>query len=80
VYEQVQRQEQEPVVVVATQAAADLLVTTLRVHDVEATTTIASVYPSLDWVDGIAVTVVAADADRARRLLRELGHDPVGER
>jgi hypothetical protein len=77
VYEQVQRQEQEAVVVVASQASADLLVTTLKVHDIEAMTTLASVYPSIDWVEGVVVTVADVDAERARELLRELGHEPL---
>lgn len=76
-FEQVQRQEQEPVVVVGTHSSADLLAATLRVHGIEATTAMASVYPSLDWVEGIAVTVAAADAVEARDLLRELGHEPL---
>jgi hypothetical protein len=38
----------------------------------------ASVYPSIDWVEGTAVAVADVDAERARALLRDLGHDPVG--
>lgn len=76
-FEQVQHQEQQPVAAAATQGAADLLVATLRVHDIQATTAMASVYPSLDWVAGIAVTVADEDVDRARDLLRDLGHEPL---
>lgn len=79
-FEQVQRQEQQPVVAVATQSSADLLAATLRVHGIEAVTTMASVYPSLDWVEGIVVTVADADAAEARDLLRELGHEPLADR
>jgi hypothetical protein len=79
-FEQVQRQHQQPVAVVASHGAADLLVATLRVNGIEATATMASVYPSLDWVEGVAVTVADADAELARELLRDLGHDPVAPR
>lgn len=77
-YEQVQRQQQEPVIVVSSQGAADLLVATLRVNDLEATTTMASAIPSLDWVHGVAVTVADVDVELARQLLRDLGHEPLG--
>lgn len=79
-FEQVQRQQQEPVIVVSSQGTADLLVATLRVHGIEATTTMASAIPSLDWVHGVAVTVADADAETARELLRELGHEPLDRR
>jgi hypothetical protein len=78
VYEQVERQAQTPVVVVGSQAAADLLVATLQVHEIDAQATLASVYPSLDWVEGVAVTVAGADLELARQLLRDLGHEPLG--
>ena len=76
-FEQVQHQEQRPVAAAPTQGAADLLVATLRVHGVQATTAMASVYPSLDWVAGIAITVADEDVDRAREILRDLGHEPI---
>lgn len=76
-FEQVQRQEQSPVVVVATQAEADLLVATFQVHDLQGMTIMASAIPSLDWLDGFAVQVPAEDGERARTLLRELGHEPL---
>lgn len=76
-FEQVQRQEQSPVVVVATQAEADLLVATFQVHDLQGVTIMASAIPSLDWLDGFAVQVPAEDEERARTLLRELGHEPL---
>lgn len=77
-FEQVQRQEQQPVVVVGSQGAADLLVATLHANGIEASAVMASMYPSLDWVRGIAVTVTDADAEFARALLRDLGHEPIG--
>jgi len=76
VFEQVQRQEQAPVAVVQSQATADLLVAACRVHGIEASTYMASAIPSIDWVQGFAVLVADADAEDARRLLRELGHTP----
>jgi hypothetical protein len=77
VFEQVQREQRQPVVVVGSQGSADLLVATMRVHGIEAVATPASVYPSIDWVEGTAVAVADADAQRARELLRDLGHDPI---
>jgi hypothetical protein len=76
VFEQVQYQQHEPVAVVSSQAAADLLVATLQVNGIAASTNLASVYPSLDWVDGLAVAVAVADLDRATELVRALGHEP----
>lgn len=76
-FEQVQHEQQEPVIVVASQGSADLLVATLAAHGIEAATTMPSVYPSLDWVEGIVVTVVDADGPEARELLRRLGHEPL---
>lgn len=76
-FEQVQREERSPVVVVATQGEADLLVATLQVHGLTGMSLMASAIPSLDWLEGFAVTVPAAEAERARELVRELGHAPV---
>ena len=77
-FEQVQRQQRAPWVETTTTGAADLLVATFRVHDLDAMTIMASAIPSIDWLEGFAVTVPAEDARRARDLVRELGHDPVG--
>lgn len=77
-FEQVQWQQAQPVVVVGSQGAADLLVATLHANGIEATAVMASVYPSLDWVRGIAVTVTDGNADFARAVLRDLGHEPIG--
>lgn len=76
-FEQVQRQEQAPVVVVATQAEADLLVATFQVHGLQGMTLVASAIPSLDWLEGFVVQVPADEEQRARTLLRELGHEPL---
>lgn len=75
--EQVQHDQGHPVAAVGTAAAAQLLVATLQVHDVVATTVPTSVYPSLDFVDGLAVSVAADDVERARELLTALGHEPL---
>lgn len=77
--EQIQYASQEPVVVVANQAQAQLLLATLRVHDIEAHAVAASAFPSLDWAQGVAVTVAAAERALAIELLRELGHEPLGD-
>ena len=77
VFEQVQRQEQAPVVVVATQSEADLLVATFQVHGLNGLAIMASAIPSLDWLEGFAVQVPAEEEQRARELLRELGHEPL---
>lgn len=76
-FEQIQHQRHEPVVVVSSQGAADLLVATLQVNGVAASTNLASVYPSLDWVEGISVAVAVADVELARELVQALGHDPL---
>jgi hypothetical protein len=76
-FEQIQHQRHEPVVVVQSQGAADLLVATLQVNGITASTAMASVYPSLDWVEGMTVAVAVADVERASELVRALGHDPL---
>lgn len=79
-FEQVQHQQHEPVTVVSSQAAADLLVATLQVNGISGSTQLASVYPSLDWVEGISVSVVVADRELARELVLFLGHEPLPPR
>jgi len=76
-FEQVQRQEQAPVVVVATKAEADLLVATFQVHGLQGMSIMASAIPSLDWLEGFAVQVPTEQEHRARTLVRELGHEPL---
>jgi len=77
IFEQIQHQRHQPVAVVSSQGAADLLAATLQVNGVTASTNLASVYPSLDWVEGVSVAVAVADLDRARELVRALGHEPL---
>lgn len=79
-FEQIQHQQHAPVTVVSSQAAADLLVATLQVNGISASTQLASVYPSLDWVAGISVSVAVADLEVARELVPSLGHDPLPPR
>ncbi len=69
-------QEQQQTVVVATaqsSAEAEFLQVTLAANDIQAVVSAsASVYPSIDFVQGIDVKVRSADAERARELLRRL--------
>ena len=76
-FEQVQREERAPVVVVARAADADLLVTTLGVHGIDASVSSTSVFPSLDFVEGRAVVVELTRWSEAAHLLRGLGHEPL---
>lgn len=78
VFEQVEQREVAPVAVVS-DAQADLLVTTLRVHGIEATAPMAAAFPSLDWAEGRAISVRVEDVAVAAELLRELGHVPLPE-
>jgi hypothetical protein len=75
--EQIEHARQEPVVVVASQAQAELLIATMRVHEIDAHAVLASAYPSLDWVRGVVITVGEWEAALARELLWDLGHEPV---
>lgn len=74
-FEQVERAEVTPVAVVGSVTQAELLLTTLQVAGIEAHYVAASAYPSLDWVDGIAVTVAVDRHAEAAELLSELGHE-----
>lgn len=76
-HEQADHQQQAPVIVVGSAAEAELVATTLRVSGLAATCTIASAFPSLEWAEGYAVAVTAADAAAATDLLRGLGHVPL---
>jgi hypothetical protein len=77
VFEQVERHEQSAVAVASSQASAQLLVAALQVHGLDATTMVSSAIPSLDWVEGFAVLVAADDAEEARSILADLGHEPI---
>jgi hypothetical protein len=76
VFEQVEVRHVTPVAVV-TPADADLLVTTLRVHGIEASAASAAAFPALDWAEGRAIVVRAEDAAAAAELLRGFGHEPL---
>jgi len=75
-----QQREQERRVVVATvptTSDADFLRISLAVRGIEAMVSPASVYPSIDFVEGLRITVRASDEDGAREILGLLGVDPV---
>lgn len=72
-FEQVEQREVVPVAVVS-DAQADLLVVTLRVHGIEATAPSVSAFPSLDWAEGRAISVRVEQAAAAAELLRGFGH------
>jgi hypothetical protein len=73
VFEQVERAEIAPVAVV-TDAEAELLVITLRVHGIDATSPSVSAFPSLDWAEGRAICVRLDQVAQAAELLRGFGH------
>jgi hypothetical protein len=79
VFEQVEQREIAPVAVV-TDAQADLLVVTLRVHGIEATAPSVAAFPSLDWAEGRAISVRVEQVAEAAELLRSLGHEPLAPR
>ena len=62
---------------VPTSSEADFLRISLAVRGIEAMVSPASVYPSVDFVEGLRITVRASDEDDARELLGLLGVDPV---
>jgi len=75
-----QQREQERRVVVAsvpTSSEADFLRISLAVRGIEAMVSPASVYPSIDFVEGLRITVRASDEDGAREIMGLLGVDPV---
>jgi hypothetical protein len=69
-------QDQRSVVVASTRAAADaeFIKVTLAIHGIAASVSAWSVvYPSIDFVEGARVSVLASDAEAARRVLGDLG-------
>ena len=62
---------------VPTSSEADFLRISLAVRGIEAMVSPASVYPSIDFVEGLRITVRASDEDAAREILGLLGVDPV---
>ena len=61
---------------VPTSSEADFLRISLAVRGIEAMVSPASVYPSVDFVQGLRITVRASDEDDARELLGLLGVGP----
>ncbi len=72
-----QREQERRVVVasVPTSSEADFLRISLAVRGIEAMVSAASVYPSVDFVEGLRITVRASDEDAAREILGLLGVD-----
>jgi hypothetical protein len=66
-----QREQERRVVVasVPTSSQADFLRISLAVRGIEAMVSPASVYPSVDFVEGLRITVRASDEDAAREIL-----------
>jgi len=62
---------------VPTSSEADFLRISLAVRGIEAMVSPTSVYPSIDFVEGLRITVRASDEDGAREILGLLGVDPV---
>ena len=60
---------------VPTSSEADFLRISLAVRGIEAMVSAASVYPSVDFVEGLRITVRASDEDDAREILGLLGVD-----
>lgn len=66
--------EQRSVVVATypTWARAEFVQTTLAVHGIQSSIA-PCIIPSVDFVQGVQVSVVATDEDEARRILESLG-------
>lgn len=72
-HEQVEIQRHAPVAVARTTTAADLVATMLQAHGLHAwTEAYASVYPSVEWVEGHRVLVGVEDAAEAAAVLTAL--------
>ncbi len=69
------RNEQKSIVVVTAPSAAraELIQMTLAAHGISATMSVPSVYPSVDFVEGVGVSVRIEDELRAREVLNALG-------
>ena len=69
------RDEQKSVVVANAHSAsrAEFIQMTLAAHGITATVTAASVYPSVDFVEGRGVSVRIENEARAREILETLG-------
>ena len=69
-------QQQRSVVIATTRAPADaeFIKVTLAIHGITAAVSASSVvFPSIDFVEGARVSVAAADAESARRVVNDLG-------
>jgi hypothetical protein len=73
-----QREQERRVVVaeVTNAADADFLKISLAVHGIDAAVSASSVIPSVDFVQGLRVTVRLSDEDAARAILGGLGVPP----
>ena len=58
---------------VHTVARAEFIQVTLAAHGITATLTPASIYPSVDFVEGRGISIQLEDEARARQILEELG-------
>jgi hypothetical protein len=69
------RDEQKSIVVAYAHSAsrAEFIQMTLAAHGITATVTAASVYPSVDFVEGRGVSVQIENEARARGILEALG-------
>lgn len=61
------------VVTARTVSRAEFIQMTLAAHGISATTAASSVYPSVDFVEGVGVFVQAEDEERARSIIETLG-------
>jgi hypothetical protein len=69
-------QQQRSVVIATTRSPADaeFIKVSLAINGITAAVSAASiVFPSIDFVEGARVSVAAADAEAARRILGDLG-------
>jgi hypothetical protein len=78
VYEHVQRSAQREVVAVMdSEVTAEFIAATLAAHGVSALAVECFGYPSVDFAQGVRVTVAVDQAAEAREVLRALGgRDP----
>ena len=61
------------VVTARSAARAEFIQMTLAAHGLSATVAVPSVYPSVDFVEGVGVFVQAEDEERARSIIDVLG-------
>jgi phosphoglucomutase len=74
VYEHVQRAAHHQVVaVMRSEVSAEVVAATLAAHGIQAVSVECFGYPSVDFVQGVRVTVAQEQAHAARDVLRALG-------